>query len=240
MSNKPKKGKPLMSIVIPVYGNWNFTKACLKDLTHLGENHEIIIVDNGNSDPLYYEYFEQPDWMSNNLKIIKNDSNLGFAKAVNKGFDAAAGLYVLFLNNDIRVKSHKSTWTDILIDAASDGSLVSANGGLLDKGLNFVRETDEFVDSEYFYLSGWALCGKRSVLKDFILDDNEFKGPFTEEFITYFEDTDLGFRANDKGVEMKVVDIPVHHFGKMTSKKLNVSELYSSARLKFINKWGGR
>ena len=39
-----------LSIVIPVFGKFNFTRACLSDLFKLPFNHEIIVVDNGSTD----------------------------------------------------------------------------------------------------------------------------------------------------------------------------------------------
>ena len=40
----------ILSIVIPVFNKFNFTKACLSDLSKLSSDHEIIIVDNGSTD----------------------------------------------------------------------------------------------------------------------------------------------------------------------------------------------
>lgn len=41
---------PVLSIVIPVFNKYAFTKACLTDLSKLPEDHQIIIVDNGSTD----------------------------------------------------------------------------------------------------------------------------------------------------------------------------------------------
>ena len=40
----------ILSICIPVFNKFNFTKSCLKDLEKLPNDHEIIVVDNGSTD----------------------------------------------------------------------------------------------------------------------------------------------------------------------------------------------
>ena len=62
-------------------------------------------------------------------------------------------------------------------------------------------------------------------------------GPFEESFKTYFEDSDLSFRAKQLGMNLKIVPVPVVHFGKATTKKLGVQGLYESAKQKAKEKW---
>jgi len=72
-----------------------------------------------------------------------------------------------------------------------------------------------------------------------VLPDHE--GPFSTEFgLAYFEDTDLSFRAKELHITMQAVQVPVVHFGKVTSKKLNTLRLYQPAKKKFIEKWAKR
>lgn len=63
---------------------------------------------------------------------------------------------------------------------------------------------------------------------------------FSEEFFCYFEDTDLSFRARELQIPFKVVDIPVVHFGRISSNQLNTQQLYTSAKQIFFNKWAPR
>lgn len=247
-----------LSIVIPVYNNWNFTKTCLKDLAKLPDDHEVILIDNGSTDTtrkstsLWTNPFVMVDQIHadhpgspgvdrpKELLVVQNKDNKGFAKSSNQGFVLASGDCVLFLNNDIKVQSNFEDWTKDLIQKAEEtGGLVGPTGGLLDDKLNFVKETNKKVDGN-FYMSGWCLCARRDVFQSLVLDANEFKGPFIEEFGTYFEDTDLGFRAEEAGIPMEIVSVPVMHFGKMTSRKLNLSQLYHGAKGKFVNKWASK
>ena len=226
--------KTRLSIIIPVWNNYNLTMKCLEDLSELPDDHEIIVVDNGSTDST--RNLES----TSKIKVLRNKTNLGFSKSVNIGYSMSSGSCVMFLNNDIRVRSDKQTWTLPIIEAAeSDKCLIGPTVGVLDSGFNFITEASKMPTKGYIYMSGWNITASIDTWKDLVLD--EYSGPFTEEFgQAYFEDTDLGLRAHEKEIQLKIVPCPVHHFGKMTSKKLGTLTLYQPAKEKFINKWDER
>ena len=232
-----------LSIVIPVWNNWNFTKACLKDLAALPEDHEVVLVDNGSTDKTkelstYPRDIDDSEFHQN-LVVERFKENTGFAHACNHGFAKSLGKYVMFLNNDIRVRDQKDCWTEAILKEAEEGGLVGPTAGMLDSKFNFVCESMKLPTRGFPYISGWNLTAKRQVLIDLQL--KEYRGPFTEEFTTYFEDTDLSLRAREMNIPLKVVSsVPVHHFGKVTSKKLDTLKLYLPAKEKFIEKWKTR
>ena len=224
---------PDLSIVIPVWNNWYLTKACLQDL-YLKGDFEIILVDNGSTDETKnYGHTEK----IGRVQVIRNKENLGFAKACNQGFAASRGKVVMFLNNDIKVVRNKALWTVPIIEACNEGCIVGPTVGVLKKDLSFVKEAEKKPSGGHYYMSGWNISAKREVWKKLILEGEE--GPFTTEFTTYFEDTDLGLRAQELGIPTKIVSVPVRHLGKRTSKLLGVNTLYVAAKEKFMNKWGG-
>jgi GT2 family glycosyltransferase len=226
----------VLSIVIPVWNKWNFTMSCLRDLSQLPDDHEIIIVDNASTDETQQEIIEldRSLQMKNKLIIHRNKENLGFAKACNIGYGLATAPNVLFLNNDIRVKSNYTDWTKELIKWCPT-HIVGPTMGQLDSALNFVKEANELLPGKS-YMSGWCIASSKDVWEKLIIKD--YQGPFSEEFgIAYFEDTDLGFRARQQGTLLQIVDIPVVHFGKQTSAQLNTYKLYTQAREIFVKKW---
>ena len=231
-----KKNDKILSIVIPVFNKFNFTKSCLNDLSHLPSDHEIIIVDNASSD-------ETRQSLKNSTEIIylRNDTNLGFAKACNIGYNHAIATNVLFLNNDIRVKSNHSSWTQPLIERCSQG-LVGPTMGQLNADLAFVKEANAILSGNS-YLSGWCIAASKEIWSKLWIpraetSKNTAPQVFSEEFgLAYFEDTDLGFRARQLGIPMQVIDVPVIHFGKQSSKQINTAMLYLQAREIFIKKW---
>ena len=229
----------ILSIVIPVFNKFPFTKSCLNDLSKLPNDHEIIVVDNASAD-------ETKDQLTNSKEIvyIRNNINEGFAKACNRGFYNSSASNVLFLNNDIRVKSNHDNWTRAIIEKCDIG-LVGPTMGQLDKDLNFVQEANKVLSGNS-YMSGWCLASSKEIWEKLTLP--RF-GPlkfiatppqiFSEEFgLAYFEDTDLSFRARKIGIPFVVQEVPVVHFGKISSKQLNTAILYQNARKIFIKKWG--
>lgn len=231
----------ILSIVIPVFNKWNFTKSCLQDLAKLPNDHEIVVIDNNSTDETNEELFELADnqlpSLGDKLSYKKMLANLGFAKACNIGYAISTAPNVLFLNNDIRVKSNHTNWTQELIKYCAK-SLVGPTMGQLDNNLNFVQEANKLLIGKS-YMSGWCLASSKDIWNKLII--NNYQGPFSEEFgIAYFEDTDLSFRARKLRIPMQVVDVPVVHFGKQTSSQLNTHQLYSQARQIFVKKWASK
>ena len=219
-----------LSIVIPVFNKFNFTKSCLNDLSKLPNDHEIIVVDNASSDETESQLKD-----SSEIKYIRNSVNQGFAKACNKGYAESSSENVLFLNNDIRVKENHSNWTQELIKHCPE-FLVGPTMGQLAYNFSFVKEANQYLDG-LSYMSGWCLASSKSIWKKLDISNNEI---FSEEFFCYFEDTDLSFRARELQIPFKVVDIPVVHFGKISSRQLNTQQLYTSAKEIFFKKWSTR
>ena len=219
----------ILSICIPVFNKFEFTKSCLIDLEKLPKDHEIVIVDNGSTD-------KTQSYLANSKDIvyIRNETNEGFAKACNKAYTNSSAPNILFLNNDIRVKSNYDSWTKTLLDKCNTG-LVGPTMGQLDSNLNFVQEANQVLSGKS-YMSGWCLASSKDIWKKLDIDGkNQI---FSEEFgLAYFEDTDLSFRARKLNIAMQIVDIPVVHFGRQTSKQLNTHQLYTKARQIFLKKW---
>ena len=93
-----------LSIVIVNYKNYTLTQKCIKSVleTVKNINYEIIVIDN-NSPNDSYEQLSSGFKKVSNIKIIKNDKNVGFGGANNLGVEASKGEYILLLNPDIIV-----------------------------------------------------------------------------------------------------------------------------------------
>ncbi len=90
---------PELSIVIINYNTFSLSSACIRSIIEyeLNCNYEIILVDNASSECLPDEF--QNEFPS--IKIVKSDTNLGFAKGNNLGISYAQGKYILLLNSDV-------------------------------------------------------------------------------------------------------------------------------------------
>lgn len=223
----------ILSILIPVFNKFNFTKSALNDLSHLPENHQIIVFDNGSTDDTPKELEK---WnLHPNFKYIRNDINIGFAGGINRAYQQADAPNVMLLNNDIRVRKNLNNWTAPIIEYCEE-FIVGPTMGQLDNHFNFIREANCELTGPNTYMSGWCLASSKKILDK--LKQGDYIGPMSEEFgLAYFEDSDAGFLARKLGIQFKVIDIPVVHFGKISSKQLNTSVLYSKAKVIFTKKW---
>ncbi|MFN8008430.1 MAG: glycosyltransferase [Terriglobia bacterium] len=114
---------PLVSIIIPVFNNLHFTRACLESIaqhTSAG-TYEVIVVDNGSTDGT-------PSWLHSltpPIRTIRNHKNLFFAGGCNRGGWAARGEYLLFLNNDVVVKPG---WLDEMVKVLDEDPQIGIVG----------------------------------------------------------------------------------------------------------------
>lgn len=226
----------ILSIVVPIFNQIHFTLSCLKDLSKLPNDHEIIVVDDCSTDATQSKLEN-----STEIKYVRQHVNGGFSKSVNRGCQEATAPNVLFLNNDIRVKSDFDTWTQPLIKRCPY-AIVGPTMGQLDNNFSFVQEADRVLTGKS-YMSGWCLASSKEIFKKLEVarepdDQSDVPQLFLEKFgKAYFEDADLSFRARRLNIAMEVVSVPVVHFGKQSTKQLNIHALYQNARNIFIKQW---
>ena len=91
-----------VSVVILAFGDALWTGTTLQSLFDGGDHYpdlEVIVVDNGSDDATLAE-LRKICASHPGVRLIENGENLGFARGNNAGLSAAAGEYVLLLNND--------------------------------------------------------------------------------------------------------------------------------------------
>jgi GT2 family glycosyltransferase len=220
----------VLSIIIPVFNQLNYTKQIVKDLSLLPIQGEVIIVDNGSTDKTkeFLSVLQPP------FKSISLDSNLGFAKACNIGYKHSTYNNVCFLNNDVRL--NKGDLFQSIVEAIKNhpNSILGPTGGFIDSNYCFVYETDK--QKPINYISGWCLFSNKTNFEQLRIDLNNENGPFWEGNLAYFEDTYMGFQAKKLGMDLTLVSVPAKHIGKVTSKTLDISKLYTEAKQNFLLK----
>jgi glycosyltransferase involved in cell wall biosynthesis len=222
-----------LSIITCCYNKWNFTKSALTDLLKLpNDSTEIIVVDNSSSDETNSDMIDLSK-VHSNIIYIRNEENFMHSTACNQGFKIATGDVILFLNNDIKIKSNHSNWTESLIDYCySTNGLVGPTMGLLDSSYNFIKEANEQLFGNC-YLSGWCIAATKDTWNKINNDGNIW-----EEKLFYFNDSDLAKKCKEKNISQTVIPIPeLVHFGKISASQINVYKLYTEGRKKFLEKW---
>ncbi len=95
-----------VSIIIPTRDALEVLKPCLESIENrcAYEFYEIIIVDNGSSEPECLSYLNQIG-NKENVSVIRDDREFNFAALMNIGASKAKGRHLLFLNNDTELIS---------------------------------------------------------------------------------------------------------------------------------------
>jgi len=90
-----------ISVVLISYNGKEFIDDCMRTTVESLKrvNSEIIVVDNASSDGT----IDILETKYPQARLIKNNSNLGFAPAVNQGLETATGEFILLLNQDTRI-----------------------------------------------------------------------------------------------------------------------------------------
>ena len=86
----------IISIVVPTFNRLDRLKRCIEKITqNVSLPNEVIVVDGGSTDGTREWLGQQRD-----LRVILEPQRVGAVKAFDKGFRAATGHYVMWLNDD--------------------------------------------------------------------------------------------------------------------------------------------
>jgi GT2 family glycosyltransferase len=248
----PTVREPLASIIIPVFNKALYSYNCLKSVLENSDDipYEVIVVDDASTD-------NTPEMLSqvSNINVDRKKQNSGFIETCHRGAELATGEYLVFLNNDTKVR--QGWLTALLQNMEKDPSvglvgakLIYQNGRLQEAGgiiwsdgsgwnygrlddpenpeYNYVREVD--------YCSGACVAVRRDLWTRI--------GGFDRRYLpAYYEDTDLAFSIRALGY--KVLYQPkaevIHYEGITHGTELSsgIKRFQEINRKKFVKKWRG-
>jgi GT2 family glycosyltransferase len=91
-------GRPV-SIIVLTYNQLDYTRQCFEHLFSSTDDFQLIVVDNASTDDTQ-PYLRELEAQHDNVRVILNGSNRGFAGGCNRGAAIAQHGLLCFLNND--------------------------------------------------------------------------------------------------------------------------------------------
>ena len=211
-SGDPGPSFSARSTVAAVVVSWNrldLLKACLQTLRN--QTHpltQLIVIDNGSADG-------SPEWLrqQNDVELIENAANRGFAAANNQGIELARANFVLLANSDVEIAPD---YIERCLDHFNRAEVGSVTGKLLRAAPPGVIDST----GHNVYRIGWAenrgeelpdrgfdtptevfgVCAAAALYRSAALDAVRLEGQvFDESYFAYIEDVDLDWRLRWAG-----------------------------------------
>jgi GT2 family glycosyltransferase len=256
----------ILSVVIVSYNVKYFLEQCLSSLkkaiegiSSLEGGTEVFIIDNASSDGSH-EFLEPlfPDF-----HFMRNNENVGFARANNQVIPLCTGEFILFLNPDTILAENS---LDICISFFREHPDAGAVGvRMIDGAGRFLRESKRGFPgpaASFFKMTGVSrlfprskifssyymghldddrpqavdvLSGAFMMIKKTILNQT---GGFDEQFFMYAEDIDLSYRIDKAGYTNYYLPATtiIHFKGESTQKDFRYVKMFYSAMQLFIKK----
>ena len=169
--------QPLISVIIPIYNAGEFLRPCLDSLLRQTfTEYEAILVNDGSTDhslDVMREYAAKDD----RFKVL-DFPNGGYGKAMNRGMDAARGLYMAILEPDDMLprKAYESLWKEVEKNARPDIvrgtylTMQSSPDGVRYEWVNFNKLVKKILvpsdDYSSFHPSTWSALYRLDFLRE--------------------------------------------------------------------------
>jgi len=207
-----------LSICIVNYKTKDLTIKLLESIDY--KDSEIILLENASGDSF-------PVIVTQKIKFINSDKNLGFSAGYNKAIDYSKGRYILLLNSDIEAKKGS---IKKLVDFAKNKNdnavavpkLILPNGKTQKSCFVLPTIANTITRKNIFFVPQKTKKVEGAVMAAFLIPRkvlNKVGKLWTKSFM-YFEDIDYCRRLNHAGVPVYYIQNTtfLHHHGASSKK----------------------
>jgi GT2 family glycosyltransferase len=225
-----------LSIVIPTVNRAELLDRNLAALRDgVACSHEIIVVDGASDDETPNVLKHAKEYLGDRLTVIREKQREGFVRAANKGFQAAVGRNLMWLNDDSIPAAGALDEAVAQIDVADANVAFLAMFHHWHSTKNIAYET---VHNGRFY----RLCHVRGTLyANFPIGRRvtfEKLGWFDERYFLYAADPDLSLKAWHAGMRVEpAYNVIIEHDQLEDSRRLLDIEKGREDNDKLLAKW---
>lgn len=211
--------RPRVYVIVLNWNNYDLSRSCLESLENATyKNCRIIVVDNASTDlsaTRLQATFPQ-------LRFIRNEENLGFARGCNVGIRAALEdkecAYVLLINNDATLPAHS---LESAVNVAEADTRIGLVGG----------KVLQSAESKIFWYAGGHISRWRgqAMIRGFgELDRGQYDEPCDTGFITG------GLMLIRRAVLIKVGLLPEEYFFGVEEWDFSLATKMAGYKLRYV------
>jgi glycosyltransferase involved in cell wall biosynthesis len=235
-----------VTVVLPVYGQIHVVRYLFDQLEMEQKSFpfKLVVIDDA-----FDSYSSK--WLNKRLsnwdeaKLIVNPTNLGYLKSINNAVNQVTTKHCILLNSDVEISKNG---IQRITAALSEPNVALATALATDSGANLSIEIPK--GRHWMEVDGWlqnikpkypdahTAIGYALAVNLDLMDRSQL---FSNDFIDgYGEDSDLHFRAIEKGHRSVIADNVLirHHSGLSYETKDDLSETKQKNVATFKSKWG--
>lgn len=230
----------------------NATKPMLESLYKFTNQDlfELIIINNASTDGTK-EFLEEFSKNYDNITIINNDENYGFAKGMNQGLKTAKGDFIFLLNNDLLFTPNWLEKFVEILDKNKEIGLISCKTNYCGEDFQLIKNADKINKENYLEKIKPTEKNRFEIIETIRvvffcigLTRKSFEkiGYLDEKFgLAWYEDDDYTIRTLYSGLKIAIAqDIFIYHNHSQSTSKLSKSkegkELFEKNKKYFENK----
>jgi GT2 family glycosyltransferase len=209
--------QPLVSIIIVTYNSAAYIDTCLRSVMASAYwPFEVVVVDNNSTDETIKLVNKVgKDYPKPALTVHQLKDNLGYAEANNIGANLAKGKYLFILNPDTVVDAH--FLIDLVAEAQMNPRLAVAQPAVYllknSQQLNLTGKETHYLGFDWIKNYQSTALPPNQVIHSFsgsgfLILASLFNGlgGFDPKYFMYYEDTDLSWRIELAGYQIKFIN----------------------------------
>lgn len=242
--------------------NWNSGDQLWRAVNSLAEFgagavNEVVVVDNASSDDSLQRVEAYTGERPFALRVIRNQTNLGFGAACNQGASLTRSEFLLFLNPDAALFADTLPKAMAYMRDSRNARVGICGVQLFDEQMRLSRSCARFPDVRKFLAHAVGLDRVSPKLGHLMTDWDHMEtrevdhvigafflvrrkvfdavGGFDEQFFVYLEDLDFSHRAHMGGWRsVYLASAQAFHAGGGTSRQVKARRLFYSLRSRLL------